>query len=863
MTDYCSRVKRGHSFKPLVAAVLLAWMPLAQAIPIAQMEMKASDGVVRFSLEAPAGMLLDAGTTGRGESLELRLKEAERDDILRHIGQLKQNPLFKGARILPSEAGEVRLLLEFSQPVSVIDETIVALPGKVSRWEVVVGAGKQAVAKAPAPALARVEAEKRDGRIDVTLSGNLGLVAEASFLDSPPRLVVDLPGVPTDQAASAAAGFYAEAGLIKSVRAMPMPGVAAGGARLELELTEAADLIDTFGQASDKQGQVVLSLVPDAAAGKARDSKLGALGFEVKEGNVQMRLIGVSGSRISAYTIEEPPRLVVDFLGWHPDQVKEALAGFGAQSMATLGAPRLDVTRLGSARAVFDLAASAPFRTAKAVRLPVDGNPGVFADNLLISLAPGPVASQTLARRGPLDLRLRRELQDGRQSEVVIRAPVLENGERYAASALRLDSGRDYALVGLFARALESDARYQAAKAEFTALGEAVPQARAGILPTASFDYKRSMVWQDISRAANSSFPTGRSDYNDSSLSLTITQPLYKPQARIKMSQAEISVEQARLSLLAAEQDLILRVASAYLALLAANDGVELARAERQSMDKQHEQARFRLDRGLGTISQVQDTEARLSLTRAKEIEAENRVDDARLALKEIVGENVASVRGFKGDFDATLPLPTAIEPWVDASLDQNLALKARASAVEIAALEVKRQRAGHLPTLALTGSLSRQDADDSIYGQGQKSDNADVGLRFSLPLTDGGLTSSLVREALARKDKAEFEREQELRRTERFARSSYNGVVTSAKSLAALRQSVVAQESALETRLEGYKAGLFSVVAVMDAYRLYYAAQRDFLQARYDYLLNRLKLKQAVGNLSRGDLEDIAALLQ
>jgi outer membrane protein len=120
-----------------------------------------------------------------------------------------------------------------------------------------------------------------------------------------------------------------------------------------------------------------------------------------------------------------------------------------------------------------------------------------------------------------------------------------------------------------------------------------------------------------------------------------------------------------------------------------------------------------------------------------------------------------------------------------------------------------------------------------------------------------------LTREAVSRKEKAQHEREQELRRTERLTRTSFNGVVTSSKTLAALRQSVVAQESALETRLEGYNSGLYNVLTVMDAYRLYYAAQRDYLQARYDYLLNRLKLKQAVGTLSRSDLEDIAALME
>ena len=841
---------------------MLAWSPWGLAVPITQLELKSSGELARLSMEAPLGMLIDAGVSGRGEAILLRLKGAEKADVEAHIAKFQKNPLFKSARILPGEGDEVRLLLEFSRPISILDETILALPGQISRWEAVVGeAGAAKASVVVAPEIGQIDAARRNGRVDVTLTGSLGLVAEASFQDAPPRLVVNLPGVPLQQAVAAAGKFYGEAGLIKSVRAF------AGKhnvTTLEFDLTETADLIDTQGLALDKQGQVILSLVPDARVDKKKAEKLGSLGFEVSDGVMQMRLVGVAGGRLNAYTIEEPSRLVVDFLGWKPEQVQEALARFGDRSVATLGKPRLDVTRLGSARAVFDLAVSAPFQNARALRLPVDGSVGTFADNYLISLSPKAGASQQLqARRHPLDLSFRRELMEGREPEIVVRPPTLDNADRYAMAALKPQGASQFSLMNLFGKAMETDAKYLAAKAEFDAAKEVAPQARAGYLPTASFDYQLSGVKQNILRAANVTFPTGETDYASTSLLLTITQPIYKPQAWIKMGQAELAVNQARLSVVAAEQDLILRVAVGYLGLLAANDGVDLARAERMAVEKQNEDAKLRLESGLGTVAHAQDTEARLSLTRAREIEAENRVEDARLALKEIVGENVSVVHGFKRDFAASTPLPSAPEPWVDASLEQNLALQGRGLAVEIASMEVRRQRAGHLPTLVLSGNLSRQDAGGSIYGEGQKSDEANLGLRFSLPLTDGGLTASLTREAVARKEKAVQEREQESRRTERLTRSSFNGVVTSAKTLEAMRQSVAAQESALETRLEGYRAGLYNVLAVMDAYRLYYAAQRDFLQARYDYLTNRLKLRQAVGSLSRGDLEDIAALLQ
>ncbi len=847
--------------KPVAAALMLAWAHCATATVISQLDMKSAGEINRLTLEAPVGMLIDTSIAGRGDSVLIKLKGGEKENLLSYFDNLKKNPLVKNARILPGGlAEEVTLLIELKKAVSVLDETIVALPGKVSRWELVlVDAPKEQIKANPA-ALSQLSVVRRDGRFDLALTGSTGLTVEASIQDSPPRLIIELPEVPLAQASAAAARFHGEVSLLKSVKASAMQG----GSRLTFDLSETVDLVDTRGLIVGEQGEVVLGLVPDGRVSAASVGRLGALGFESGDGVMQLRLAGTSGSRVSAYTIENPPRLVVDFIGWTPEQVKDALAQFGGKSSATLGAPMLDTTRLGSARAVFDLAVSAPFRNARPVRLPVEGSPDVYADNMLISLDPSAAPpSQNLLARGPLDLRYRRELHDGRQSEVIIRPPVLENAERFAEAALRPERSREYALMGLLSKAMESDSKYQAAKSEFEAMQELLPQARAGYLPTASFDYQRSTARQNVIEAPNAAFPKGSVGYPNTSMTLTLTQAIFKPQAWIKIDQAELAVEQARLNVAAAEQDLIMRVASAYLNVMAATDGVELARAEREATEKQYDQAKARIESGLGTVSQLHDTEARLSLTKAREIEAANRVDDARLAVKEIIGEDVSSVRGFKADFDASEPMPSAVEPWVEASLEQNLALQGRKLATEIAALEITRQRAGHLPTVSLVGNVSRQDSGGSLYGGGQKSDNAELGVRVSIPITDGGMTMSLGREAVARKEKAEHEREQERRRTERVARSAFNGVVTSAKTLSALRQSVVAQESALETRIEGFNSGLYNVVAVMDAYRLYYAAQRDFLQARYDYVVNRLKLRQSVGALSRADLEAIAVLMQ
>lgn len=846
-----------------VVALACVFAPYAGAATVSAIDVRGEAELVRLLLETSVGTFVDAGLSGRGQSLELRLKGVTQQDVEPLLQKISGvNKLITSARVLPSDGEFLRVLLEFSQPVHVLDETVVAISGGQSRWEIVLGAGSpQLPASAvEAPSLSQILASKRDGRIDIALLGSTGLVAEASFLEKPYRLAVDLPGVPLVQAKLAAEKFHGEAGLIRSVRAVSS---GAGQSRLLFELNEPADLIDTQGILLDKQGQVLMSLVPDSGVQTAKTGVLNAFGFEAAKGTMQFRLAGVAGSRISSYTIESPPRLVIDFLGWKPDQVMDAVARFKLNPPAGVGQARLDTTKAGSARVVFDLANSASFRSSKSVILATESNSDALIETLLISLSPGADFNlQESIRRSPLNMRFRRELQDGREPGVVIRPLQLEGAGRYANAVLRPEIGREYGLLGMLSKALLVDPKYAASKAEYQAAAEVVPQSRSAILPIAAFDYQRSTVQQNVTKASNPGFPTGASRYPNNSMTLTITQPLYRPQARIKIDQAAIAIDQAKLNLVAAEQDLILRVATVYLNLLAANDGLELAQAEREATQKQHDLAKARLESGLGTIVQMHDTEARLALTQAKEIEGRTRLDDAKVGIKEIVGEAATAVRGFKSDFEVTAPSPSTFEPWVDAALEQNLALQSRKMAVEIAELEITRQRAGYKPTLNLVGSFTRLDAGGSLYGAGQKSETADIGLRLNIPLTDGGMTSSLTREAVARNEKAIQEREQEQRHTERLTRSAFSSVEASTQTLGALRKGVVAQESALQSRLEGFNSGLYNVVAVMDAYRLYHAAQRDFLQVRYDYLINRLKLKQAVGALGRGDLEDIDSLL-
>ncbi|WP_083399149.1 TolC family outer membrane protein [Oceanisphaera psychrotolerans] len=389
-----------------------------------------------------------------------------------------------------------------------------------------------------------------------------------------------------------------------------------------------------------------------------------------------------------------------------------------------------------------------------------------------------------------------------------------------------------------------------------------LPQARADYLPQLSFSYQHSGKRQTVNESG--SIPTG--DYNvpGYNLALNLTQPVYRRASLIAIDQAEVAVEQAKLALLAAEQDMLMRLTTAYLDVLAARDERDLAEAEHNAVTAQLQQAQIRFNSGLLSLADYNESRSLEALTRARLMKADFQYEDARLGVKEIVGQEVESLHGFNADFRAAAPFPERVDRWVGAALDQNLALQAQRLSTNIARQEIGRRRAEHLPTVDLFASAGQQVSESTLFSDTRQDVNElEVGIRVNVPIYSGGRTASLVRESAARLDRSNQELEREYRKTERIVRSAYASLVSSTAMLAALREGILAQEIRLATRLKGFESGVETSVSVLDAYQSYYAARRDFMNARYEYLKNRLTLKQAVGSLARNDVADLDLMLE
>lgn len=417
-------------------------------------------------------------------------------------------------------------------------------------------------------------------------------------------------------------------------------------------------------------------------------------------------------------------------------------------------------------------------------------------------------------------------------------------------------------LMDVYQVALENDARLQAASFEFKASSEAIAQARSALLPDLAFEAEYIESKQKIISSDNTVFASGSTDFPTDTYNLTLNVPVFRYDAWKRFSQSKAVVKQAKAELLAAEQKLMFDSAQAYFNVLAAKDNLEFSRAERLAVGRQLELAQERVNRGLATITDLRDAQARSATSESQAIEAENAMEDAYRALQELTAELVEDLNTLREDIPLTDPGAAELQDWISTAQNQNYGLEAFRHAIKVAEEEKKRQRAGHMPTLDLVGTLNNRDTDGSLFGGGSEVRTNDYLLRLRVPIFQGGGTSSMTREAGYRHQKAKREYEVERRALERETRAAYQGILSGKKKVEALKKSVVFQKSALEVKEEGFKAGINTVLAVLDAQRDLYFAQRDYSQARYDYLLNVLRLKKAAGSLSPDDLKSLNKLL-
>jgi outer membrane protein len=426
------------------------------------------------------------------------------------------------------------------------------------------------------------------------------------------------------------------------------------------------------------------------------------------------------------------------------------------------------------------------------------------------------------------------------------------------ASAMTASGAQADDLLSVYQQALLNDTVVLKAQAQFEIVKEDIDQARSALLPqikaSASYsDGEREFFDGTIHTKETSSFSYG-ADLN---------MQLYHHDSWLRLDIAEKTAHQSDLVYQVAKQDLIVRVAQAYFALLSTKDDMAFAQAEKAAIARQLEQTKQRFSVGLTAITDVHEAQAQYDNAVTEEIRAENAIYSAEEELRVITNTYPRNINILNTDrFSTSTPNPNSADEWQKAAEAKNLDLIASKVGIEIAKETINSARAGHYPTLDFGAQYGSSDDKTQLNNNSSINepavDNYSIGVTLNVPIYSGGAIQSSVRQAQSRFVLASQDLMQTHRAVVRTTRNAYNTVVATISGIKAFEQSVLSATKALEATEAGFEVGTRTIVDVLDSTRNLYNAKRNLSSTRYAYIQNVLLLKRAGGTITN---EDISAI--
>jgi len=305
-------------------------------------------------------------------------------------------------------------------------------------------------------------------------------------------------------------------------------------------------------------------------------------------------------------------------------------------------------------------------------------------------------------------------------------------------------------------------------------------------------------------------------------------------------------------------------VAQAYFDLLAAEDTLALVGAQKTAISEQLAQARRNFEVGTATITDTHEAQARYDLSSAQEISALNDREARRRALQQLTGKEYGALKALRSDIKLSPPNPNIMQSWVDLAEKQSYPVLVQEAGTEIAALEARRNRAGHYPTLDAVGTVGQGfQTGSQLATIGSDVTNATIGLQFNWSLYQGGAISSREREAAANLERSRQDLENARRSSAFSTRQSYLAVLAGVAQVRALEQALVSTQSALDSNRLGYEVGVRINIDVLHAQQQVFSTKRDLAVARYNTITNTLRLKAAAGALRVEDLDEVNRALE
>lgn len=404
-------------------------------------------------------------------------------------------------------------------------------------------------------------------------------------------------------------------------------------------------------------------------------------------------------------------------------------------------------------------------------------------------------------------------------------------------------------LMQLYREARLEDPHVIASYAQAKAGTEHQREAMGALLPQLSFNAGSNRIHQESDLVQRS--------FDSESYGLVLRQYLYNKAAWENYQKFKSLARQSESQAQDTQAEASVELAQRYFTALAAEDELELVRAERRTTQKSLDRVNALYEKQLALITDQLDLKARVDLLSAQELDARNQASLSREALAEIVGRPVKErLNRVRGDRQLQVSAQS-LESWVRDGIALNPALKANENGVEAAGAALRSGKGGHYPTLSL--NLSAQQTNEGYNNSlAPRTDSYVAGIGLQVPLYSGGSTSARVRGLYEDQVVAEQQMEAVRRRVVKEITSAYLTANSNGEKIGANQ---LALESAQLSRVAAEKAlsyGMVNSVDVLSSVRNEFRARRDLLKTQYDFLSNVLTLNRWAGRPPADSIENV-----
>ena len=416
-------------------------------------------------------------------------------------------------------------------------------------------------------------------------------------------------------------------------------------------------------------------------------------------------------------------------------------------------------------------------------------------------------------------------------------------------------------LLQAYEAAQTQDATLQAARATALAGRERLPQARSQFFPSVSASASSN---KNNLESTSPNFlgvdQTTHTHYPSSNQTVSLRQPLFRPQLTAQYRQARAQVDDVKATLEQEEQNLAVRVSGAYFEAMLTHDQLALVLAQRTAYSTQLDAANKTFKAGSGTRTDIDEAQARLDMNQALEIEARQNITYTLQQLQTLVNQPIDKLATLNlARLELLNPQPDSLQDWTERAERSSPQLQSLKAQADIARQEIDKARAGHYPTLDAVAQWSRSKS-ESVTNVSSSYTNAMVGVQLNVPIFSGGYVNSQVRQAQAGLDRAEQALEAGRLDLGVRVHKEYRGVTENVLKIKALEQALRSSDQLVLSSSKSFQAGSRTVLDVLNAEQQRVGVQRDLAQARYMYLMSKVRLLALVGG---ADLDAVQAINQ